>query len=232
MNVSTNLSGLSAGTTYYFRTVGTNSQGSTTNNTLTFTTTTPLPTVTTTNASYVTAYTASLNGYVTPNGIDTSVYFEWGDRSDLLALSSSNQPIGNGTNSLLNWASIGSLAPDSTYFFRIVAVTTNGSSTNKTYGATLNFKTLPVKPIVTTLGVTNATSTAATLQGAVNPNGNPTSFYFEYGSSPSYGSTTGTQDVGNGTDSVSLTAALTGLASGQIYYYRAVASNNFGVFVS
>jgi len=229
VSVSANLTGLSAGTLYYYRAVATNSVGSTFGNTLTFTTTTPLPTVVTTAATFIEAYGANVNGDVTPNGLSTSVYFEWGDRSDSLSNSNSPVSIGAGTTLVPNFARAEGLNPDSTYFFRIVAVNTNSSSTNKTYGATLSFKTLPVKPTVTTLGVTNATTTAATLQGTVNPNGSPTSFYFEYGASPSYGSTTATQDGGNGTNSVSLSAALTGLASGQIYYYRAVASNSFGV---
>ncbi|NBS14973.1 MAG: hypothetical protein EBT57_09270, partial [Verrucomicrobia bacterium] len=227
--VSASLSGLQAGTTYYFRAVASNSQGTTMGTTLTFTTSAPLPVVASTPASYVTAYTASLNGDVTPNGLTTSVYFEWGDRSDLLSLSNSPVAIGNGTNLVANWTSIGSLSPDSTYFFRIVALNLNNGTTNKTYGATLSFKTLPVRPTVTTLGVTNVVTNAATLQGAVNPNGNRTSFFFEYGPTPSYGSTSAAQDAGSGTNSLSLSAVLTGLTSGQIYYYRAVASNSFGV---
>lgn len=43
-----------------------------------------------------------------------------------------------------------------------MAVNVINNVTNRIYGATLNFKTQPVKPTVTTLGVTNATTTAAT----------------------------------------------------------------------
>ncbi len=229
ISVSANLTGLQANTTYFFRSVATNTQGTTYGNTLSFTTTTPLPTVATMPATFVGAYGANLNGDVTPNGLDTSVYFEWGDRSDILSYSNSPQAIGSGTNIVGNFARADGLNPDSTYFFRVVAVNVGTSVTNRTYGATLNFKTLPVKPTVTTLGVTNATTTAATVQGAVNPNGSPTSFYFEYGSTPSYGSSTEVQLAGNGTNSVSLAAALTGLTSGQLHYYRAVASNSFGI---
>ena len=229
VNVSANLTGLSAGTTYYFRAVATNSVGSTTGNTLTFTTTLPLPTAVTIAASFIGTSGANINGDVTPNGIPTSVYFEWGDRSDLLSNSNVTVSIGSGTDLVASFARAEGLNSDSTYFYRIVAVTTNSSVTNKTYGATLNFKTLPVKPTVTTLGFTNVVTNAATLQGAVNPNGSPTSFYFEYGSTPSYGFLTAGQAAGNGTNSVSLAAALTGLTSGQLYYYRAVASNSFGV---
>ncbi len=227
--VSANLSGLQANTTYYFRAVATNSQGTTTGNTLSFTTATALPTVATMAASFVGAYGANLNGDVTPNGLDTSVYFEWGDRSDLLSNSSSPQGIGNGTIVVGNFARAEGLNPDSVYFYRVVASNTINGTPTKTYGATMNFRTLAVKPSVTTLGVTNANSTAATVQGTVNPNGNPTSFYFEYGTTTSYGATTSAQDAGNGTNSLSLSAAITGLTSGQVYYYRAVASNSFGI---
>lgn len=229
VSVAANLSGLSAGTSYFFRAVATNSLGTTLGNTLSFTTAAPLPAVTTTPASFVTAYTASLNGDVTPNGLDTSVYFEWGDRSDLLSFSNSPVAIGNGTTLMPNWLSIGSLSPDATYFFRIVALNVNHGVTNKTYGSTLSFRTLPVKPAVATMGVTNATTTAVTLLGAVNPNGTATSFYFEYGMSPSYGVTTMSQDAGSGSESVSLSSVITGLTPGQVYYYRAVASNSYGV---
>jgi alpha-amylase len=227
--VSANLTGLQANTTYYFRAVATNSQVTTTGNTLAFTTATALPTVATKPATFVGAYGANLNGDVTPNGLATSVYFEWGDRSDLLSNSSSPQAIGNGTTVVGNFARAEGLNPDSVYFYRVVASNTINGTPTKTYGATMNFRTLAVKPIVTTLGVTNATTTAATLQGTVNPNGNLTSFYFEYGATPSYGSATPAQDASNGTNILSLSAAVTGLTSGQVYYYRAVASNSFGV---
>lgn len=152
-----------------------------------------------------------------------------GDRSDLLSNSSTPQAIGSGTNLLGNFWRLEGLSPDSTYFFRIVTLNVISGVTNKTYGSTLSFKTLPVKPTVTTLGLTNVLTNAATLQGAVNPNGSPTSFYFEYGPTPSYGSSTVAQDAGSGSNVVSLSAAVTGLTSGQAYYYRAVASNSFGV---
>jgi glycosidase len=226
---SANLTGLQANTTYYYRAVATNSQGTTTGTTLSFTTATALPLVTTTPATFIETMGANLNGDVNPNGLATSVYFEWGDRSDVLGNASARQAIGSGTNLVGNFARAEGLNPDSTYFFRIVAMNVINNVTNKIYGATLNFKTQPVKPTVTTLGITNATTTAATLQGIVNPNGSPTSFYFEYGSTLSYGSTTQVQNDLIGTNSISLSAALTGLNTGQTYYYRAVASNSYGV---
>lgn len=102
--VSANLTGLQANTTYYYRAVATNSQGTTTGTTLSFTTATALPLVTTTPATFIETMGANLNGDVNPNGLATSVYFEWGDRSDVLGNASARQAIGSGTNLLGNFA--------------------------------------------------------------------------------------------------------------------------------
>jgi subtilisin-like proprotein convertase family protein len=60
----------------------------------------------------------------------------------------------------------------------------------------------------------------ATLSGTVTPNGRATGLRFAYGTTPAYGSTTPTQDVGAGDAPQSATAVLTGLAPGTVYHYR------------
>ena len=131
MSVSANLTGLLANTTYYYQAVATNTQGTTTGNTLSFTTATALPLVITTPATFVGTSGANINGDVNPNGLASSVYFEWGDRSDLLSNSSTPQPIGSGTNLLGNFWRLEGLSPDSTYFFRIVTLNVISGVTNK-----------------------------------------------------------------------------------------------------
>src|SRR3954465_9070819 len=69
----------------------------------------------------------------------------------------------------------------------------------------------PAKPTVATASVQNLTSTGVTLRGTVNPRGNATSFQFQYGSTTSYGATTGAVAVGAGTSNVPVTANVTGL---------------------
>lgn len=69
---------------------------------------------------------------------------------------------------------------------------------------------------------------SATVQGTVNPNGASTSYFFEYGTSASYGSITPIVSIGTGTTSLPVFASLTGLISATDYHYRVVAVNSNG----
>ncbi|MBJ7259722.1 MAG: Ig-like domain-containing protein [Chthoniobacterales bacterium] len=225
INVSASLTGLAAGTTYHYRVYATNSVGTTLGEDATFDTSAPLPQITTTAASYVTTTTTSLNGTVNPNGLQTSVYFRWGTRSEDLTSQTSAQNVGSGSANIAFWAELSGLQPDTTYFFQAVAV--NGS--NVVPGSVLSFHTLPVKPTVTTLATTNVTVTNAVLPATVNPNGSESIYFFEYGTNSSFGASTVAQSAGGGTNAVSVSATLSNLAAGQTYYYRAAASNAFGI---
>jgi hypothetical protein len=57
-------------------------------------------------------------------------------------------------------------------------------------------------PTVTTGTAARTGHTGETLTGTVNPNGEPTTYYFEYGPTTSYGSQTTTTSAGAGTASV------------------------------
>ena len=83
-------------------------------------------------------------------------------------------------------------------------------------------------PGVITGSATSVTSTSATLNGTVNPNGEATTYYFEYGVDTSYGSTTSSSSAGSGTSSVAVEAAISGLISNTTYHYRLVATNSEG----
>jgi hypothetical protein len=84
------------------------------------------------------------------------------------------------------------------------------------------------KPVVTTGGSANVSPTAATIGGAVNPNGLVTTWYFQYGKTTSYGARTTAQDAGSGNKRIGETATLTGLAGNTTYHYRLVATNSAG----
>ena len=70
--------------------------------------------------------------------------------------------------------------------------------------------------------------TTATLSGGVYPNGLDTTYYWQYGTTTSYGSQTAAVDIGAGQAPVAVTGALSGLAPGSAYHYRLVANNNDG----
>ncbi|MDP2789216.1 MAG: hypothetical protein Q8O46_04215 [bacterium] len=66
---------------------------------------------------------------------------------------------------------------------------------------------------------------SATLNGAVNPNGAPTTVWFEWGPNPSPSYSTPKQTF---TSSGTFSQKITGLTENTTYYFRAVAQNSFG----
>jgi hypothetical protein len=71
-------------------------------------------------------------------------------------------------------------------------------------------------------------NTAAWLQAGVYPNSEGTSYYWQYGTTTSYGSRTKSVNAGSGSAPVSLSTQLAGLKPGTKYHYRLVASNASG----
>jgi hypothetical protein len=69
---------------------------------------------------------------------------------------------------------------------------------------------------------TNVGTTTATLTGTVDPDGVPTAYHFEYGTTTAYGLTTPSQTA-TGTEPVDVEAALAGLTANTEYHYRLVA---------
>lgn len=84
-------------------------------------------------------------------------------------------------------------------------------------------------PGVTTTGAGALAPDAATLSARVDPNGEPTTVYFEYGTTRRYGSRSETRSVGSGNDPRRVTIRIGGLEANRVYHYRVVASNPSGV---
>jgi hypothetical protein len=84
------------------------------------------------------------------------------------------------------------------------------------------------KPTVETKPATSIGETEATLNGLVNPNGAATKYYFEYGTTISYGSETAGASAGSGTSNVEESKVITGLAADTTYDFRIVATNTNG----
>ncbi len=66
------------------------------------------------------------------------------------------------------------------------------------------------------------------LAGSVNPNGQTTSWYFEYGTSTSYGARTAARNAGSGARPVNVSSSPGGLRRATTYHYRLVAVNASG----
>lgn len=125
------INGLLAGTTYYFRICAENSKGASKGLIVSFTTSSPgsPPTVVTLAATTVTAIGATLNGNVSPNGLATTTWFEWGTDSALATFSSTSpQSVGSGTTSQLVSAALTGLSTGTTYYYRVAATNSSGTS--------------------------------------------------------------------------------------------------------
>ena len=218
------LTGLAPGTKYHFRLVASNAQGTTQGPDAEFLTTSPQPLVTTTAAGYVEAYTTSLNGTVDPNGLPTTIFFEYGDRTDSLDQTTAPEDVGSTAGVVPKWAAIGGLEPDTTYFFRIVAV----SGAQRVEGAVLSFHTAPVKPTVVSSSVNDVNTSTANLAATIHPNAADAVVWFEYGTDTNYGTATDEQNAPAVDGPADFTATLDGLVFGRTYHYRAAARNSFG----
>ena len=188
----------------------------------------PTPTATTEQATAVTETEATLNGRVDPEGQATSYYFEYGT-TESYGTKTSEMPAGSGsTNQEFHFTWTG-LSPNTTYYFQLVAV--YGTSKTKVEGGKMTFKTAapPGPPTASTQAATAVSETEATLKGTVDPDGEATEYFFEYGTETTYGQKTAKatlQTSGGGSQGVS--ATLKGLTPGTEYHYRLVAKNNQG----
>ena len=189
------------------------------------------PVVTTLAATSITPASAILNGNVSPDGLATTVWFEWGADPSfstipgyLTFFSTPPQSVGSGITIQPVYAVINTgFMIGTTYYYRVVASNDSGT----TRGAILS---VHQAPFVTTLAATSVGATTAALNGIVTPNGLATNAWFEYGTDSTLASTTSTtsQSVGSAITSLSVNAVLAGLTNGTTYYYRLAASNSTG----
>lgn len=107
------------------------------------------PTVTTRAATSVGTTTATLNGSVSPNGLATNAWFEYGSDHTLALLSYASTPpqsVGSGTTNQSVYAAITGLTAGTTYYYRVAA--SNSSGTTKGSIFILTSSTPPLPPAI------------------------------------------------------------------------------------
>jgi hypothetical protein len=227
-DVTANINGLTASTTYHYRIVATNSFGTRYGGDRTFITLPPTgrPVVTTDPASLITSFSARVNGSVDPHGLTTTVYFQYGTTTGYGLTTAPHSHTGNTFQNIT--ANVNGLAASTTYHFRTVA--TNSAGT--TYGADRTFRTLNPTgpPIVLANEATNVTSSSATLNGMVDPHGMTTRISFQYGTTNGYGFVTRAQSH-SGNTYQNVTANINGLTASTTYHFRMVVGNSVGIFI-
>ncbi len=83
-------------------------------------------------------------------------------------------------------------------------------------------------PTAVTGEATSVGATTAVVTGTIDPGGEATSWYVEYGPTTAYGSRTDPRSAGNGTAQVDVSGQLRSLTTGATYHYRLVATNASG----
>jgi Ca2+-binding RTX toxin-like protein len=180
------------------------------------------PTAITGTVSVVGGSSATLNGTVNPGSAATDWWFEYGTSSSY-GSKTGTTAAGSGSANLSVSKALSSLAPATTYHYRLVAknssATTNGDD---------GLFTTAAPPVVVTSPATAVGPASATLSGAVNPNGESTTWFLEYGTSTSYGTKTPVTDAGSGTTAKDVSAIVSGLTAGKTYHFRLVATSSAG----
>ena len=171
-----------------------------------------------------------------PNGSNTDYWFEYGPTTSLGRTAGSGfwdnlfDSLGSGNNSVNVSEAVRDLAPDTTYYFRVVARNRYGTA----YGNILSFRTETDgggqlgAPFANTNAASGITQTSAVMNGTVNANGSDTTAWFEYGRTVSLGQTVGLRSVGSANATIPVSQQITNLQLGTIYYYRVVARNPYG----
>lgn len=155
------MSGLQAGSTYHYRLVATNGEGTTDGADMTFTLKAP-PTATTGAAVSISTEGATLNGTVDPNGSETHYHFEYGPTASY-GTSTPETGAGSGTSGQAESGAVTGLTPSTTYHFRIVASSAAGTSYGKDESFTTKSSAGPVQAELEAMATTdpfNATTSA------------------------------------------------------------------------
>ncbi|MFH0991057.1 MAG: DUF1565 domain-containing protein [bacterium] len=218
--------GLTAGTKYYYRLSAVDSTGF--EGAMSYAvsavpqTGASAPTVSTSAASSITSTSATLNGSVNPNSSSTTAYFEWSTNTSFSPLNTTPvQNIGSGTTASNISASLTSLTPGTTYYYRVFAQNTGGT----VRGTTQSFSTIIQAPDVVTLS--SPSNGASSQQVSVSLNWNSSARAVSYRIQVSTSQTFTTLIVDDST--LTTTARqVSGLSNGVTYYWRVSAKNAGG----
>jgi hypothetical protein len=221
VKVGAPLTGLAPGTSYHYRLVATNSRGTTIGEGKAFETLGGKPVVFT-EPIYTLGYSsATLKGSVYGKGETTQFYFEYGTTEAYGQRTAEHEIAGAGYEE--EKEAVSGLTPGTHYHYRIVARNSYGTS----YGADESFST-PQEPLAETTAPGAVGYDDATLSGTIDPRGTQTSYYFEYGTSHTYGAHTAEVTAGSGIGDVQAVQSANHLEEDTIYHFRLVATTVYG----
>ncbi len=227
---SFNDTGLTEGTTYWYRVQAYNAGGS---------------------SSYtsVSSATTLVSAPTAPSGLNTSVVSQtaidlsWTDNSsNESGFKVERSSTGSGgtyvqiatTSANSTTFSDTGLSAGTTYWYKVRAYNAGG---NSAYTVAVSGTTLANAPTVATNSSSSVATSSATLNGSANPNGASATGWFRYSSTnpgicdDSFGTrapTSGGTSLGSGSSNVAYSSGISGLSEGTTYYVCAISSNNGG----
>jgi uncharacterized protein (TIGR02145 family) len=222
---TSNLTGLTSGSTYYVRAYATNSAGTAYGNELSFTATSvQLPTLTTAGITSITPTSAVSGGNISADGGGsvTARGICWATATSP-TIANSKTTDGTGTGAFTS--NLTGLTPGSMYYVRAYATNSAGTA----YGNELTFAASVIQlPTLTTAAITSITATSAVSGGNVTADGGGavTAKGVCWATAPA--PTIAGSKTTDGTGTGPFTSNITGLTAGTTYFVCAYATNSTG----
>lgn len=209
----------------------------------------PLPDANVLSIDEITQGEATIHATVKPNispGFTNSAYAVYTLQYKLSSDSSwttfdSNVPVGAGFSAIPITAYLAGLNPNSSYDVRLLAtkeLAPTEFATQKYLGGikespVATFATEPGPPRIDAFFTSKVSATSADLHAKINPLGQDTSYRFEYGTTPEYGTSVPIPDevITASQSSEEVVQGITGL-NGGTYHFRVVATNDSGTTVT
>jgi hypothetical protein len=187
------------------------------------------PTTPTTGAPRnVTETSADFTASINLNGEAGGFHFLYGTSSDPATWTTTPEaPAGVVSSDTPEAETVTGLSPKTTYYYTVVADDASGS-TQAAPADVRQFTTAAAKPQISSVSVDSTTDTTANVDFTIDPQGDDTTYFVEYGTDTNYGQQTGPGHIASTSGPQGIGVTLTNLMPGTTYHFDVVATNTGG----